>query len=185
MTRTLKSLLEDARTALEDAGLAELDWTTADVVAARRTRSGLVVGELGWQARRLRFACVDRSVNHRLEQHGMPWQAGLTGSFAIRLVIHPRFGFQAEVYDVQTESLGHAGSVERIAALCARIQREGWTKQQSSLPDPEIPERLAVVTSPDAQGLGDFLSTVRDACNVRVVEAVMGGDLAARIGELL
>lgn len=180
MTRTLQSLLEDARTALDDAGLTELDWTAADVVAARRTHSGIVVGELGWRAQRVRFACVDRSVTYKLEQHGMPWQAGLSGSFAVRLVIHPRFGFQAEVYDVLTESLGHATSVEKTATVCARIEREDWAQRQPSLPDPGVPERLAVVTSLSAQGLSDFLSTVRGACDVRVVEAVMGGDLAAR-----
>ena len=180
MTRTLQSLLEDARTALDDAGLAELDWTAADVIAARWTHSGIVVGELGWRSQRVRFACVDRSVNYKLDQHGMPWQAGLSGSFAVRLVIHPRFGFQAEVYDVVTESLGHATSVEKTAAVFARIGREGWVERQPSLPDPGVPERLAVVTSPSAQGLSDFLSTVREACDVRVVEAVMGGDRAAR-----
>ena len=180
MTRTLQSLLEDARTALDDAGLAELDWTAADVVAARRTHSGIVVGELGWRAQRIRFACVDRSVNYKLEQHGQPWQAGLSGSFAIRLVIHPRFGFQAEVYDVLTESLGRATSVERTAAVCARIEREDWAERQPTLSDPGVPKRVAVVSSPSAQGLSDFLTTVRGTCNVRVVEAVMGGDRATR-----
>lgn len=179
MTRTLRSLLEDARTALDTAGLAEVDWTAADVVAATRTHSGIVVGELGWRAHRVRFACVDRSVNEKLEQHGTPWQAGLSGSFAMRLVIHPRFGFQAEVYDVLTESIGHATSVERVAAVCARIERERWTDRQASLADPGVPGRMAVVTSPSAQGLSDFLSTVRGECDVRVVEAVMGGDMAA------
>ena len=179
MTRTLQSLLENARTALNDAGLAELDWTAADVVAARRTHSGIVVGELGWRSQRVRFACVDRSVNYKLEQHGQPWQAGLSGSFAIRLVIHPRFGFQAEVYDVRTETLGQATSVERTAAVCARIEREGWIERQSSLADPGVPERVAVVSSPSAQGLSDFLTTVRGACDVRVIEAVMGGERAA------
>jgi len=180
VTRTLQSLLDDARVALDDAGLAELDWTAADVVAARRTHSGMVVGELGWRAQRVRFVCVDRSVNYKLDQHGMPWQAGLSGSFAVRLVIHPRFGFQAEVYDVLTESLGRATSVERTEAVRARIEREGWTERQPSLADPGVPKRLSVVTSPSAQGLGDFLTTVRGACDVRIVEAVMGGDLAAR-----
>lgn len=180
MTRTLRSLVEDARGALEAAGLADLDWTAADVVSARQTRSGLVVGELGWRAHRLRFACVDRSVNHKLEQHGTGWRAGLSGDFAMRLVIHPRFGFQAEIYDVLPETLGDATSVDRLAAVCARIDREGWADHQLSLPDPGVPRRLAVVTSPSAQGLADFLSTVSRECEVRVVEAVMGGDLAAR-----
>lgn len=180
MTRTLQSLLQDARTALDSAGLAELDWTAVDVVAARRTRSGMVVGELGWRAQRVRFVCVDRSVNYKLEQHGTPWQAGMSGSFAIRLVIHPRFGFQAEVYGVLTESLGCATSVETRAAVLARIEREGWAERQASLPDPGVPERVAVVTSLSAQGLSDFLTTVRDACDVRVHEAVMGGDAAVR-----
>ena len=180
MTRTLQSLLEHARSALDDAGLAQLDWTLADVIAARRTSSGMVIGELGWRSQRVRFACVDRNVNHKLEQCGTSWRAGLSGSFAIRLVIHPRFGFQAEVYDVLTESLGQATSAERLAAVCARIAREGWTDLQRSMPDPGVPERVAVVTSPSAQGLGDFLATLRGACDARVVEAVMGGDLATR-----
>ena len=162
MTRTLQSLLEGARAALDDAGLAELDWTAADVVAARRTHSGIVVGELGWRSQRVRFACVDRSVNYKLEQHGHPWQAGLSGSFAVRLVIHPRFGFQAEVYDVLTETLEYATSVKRTAAVCARIERESWTERQPSLADPGVPKRVGVVSSPSAQGLSDFLETVLD-----------------------
>ena len=180
MTRTLRALLEDARTALDGAGLAELDWTMADVIAARRTPSGMVIGELGWRSQRVRFACVDRSVNHKLEQHGTSWKAGLSASFAIRLVIHPRFGFQAEIYDVLTESLREASSVERLTAVCARIEREGWAERQRSLPDPGVPERVTVVTSATAQGLADFLSTARGVCDTRVVEAVMGGDAASR-----
>lgn len=180
MTRTLQEVLEDARTALDDAGLAKLDWTMADVVAARRTPSGMVIGELGWRSQRVRFACVDRSVNHTLEQHGASWKAGLSASFAIRLVIHPRFGFQAEVYDVLPDSLAQATSVERLAAVCVRIDTEGWAERQRSLADPGVPERVAVVTSVTAQGLADFLATARGVCDTRVVEAVMGGDSASR-----
>jgi exodeoxyribonuclease VII large subunit len=180
VTRTLQALLEDARTALVEAGLSDLDWTMADVIAARRTQSGMMVGELGWRSRRVRFACVDRSVGHKLDQNGTPWRAGLSGCFALRLVIHPRFGFQAEVYDVLTESLGQATSVERIAAVCDRIEREGWAERQRRLPDPGVPERLAVVTSPTAQGLSDFLATVQGLCPVTLVKAAMGGDFAAR-----
>lgn len=180
MTRTLQALVEDARTALLDAGLSDLDWTLADVVSARRTKTGLVVGELGWRARRVRFACVDRSVTTKLEQHGTPWRPGLSGSFAIRLVIHPRFGFQAEIYDVLTETLGEATSVERLAAVCARIEAEGWSQRQRSLPDPGLPERVAVVSSSTAQGLADFLATARQVCDIRVVDAAMAGDGATR-----
>ncbi len=48
MTRTLQCLLEEAGTTLDDGGLAQLDWMAADIVAARRTHGGTVVGELGW-----------------------------------------------------------------------------------------------------------------------------------------
>lgn len=180
MTRTLQTLIEDAQASLSDAGLTDLDWTLADVVSARRTKTGLVVGELGWRSRRIRFACVDRSVTTKLEQHGTPWRPGLSGSFAVRLVIHPRFGFQAEVYDILTESLAEATSVERLAAVCARIDRERWTERQQSLPDPGLPLRAAVVSSSTAQGLADFLATARQVCDIRVVEAAMGGDSASR-----
>ncbi|MGH8945123.1 MAG: exodeoxyribonuclease VII large subunit [Acidimicrobiia bacterium] len=180
MTRTVQTLLDDARTALSRAGLAELDWTKADVVSARRTRTGLVVGELGWRSHRIRFACVDRSVNYKLEQQGASWRSGLSGTFAVRLVIHPRFGFQAEVYDVAPESLADATSVEQLAAVCARIEREGWAERQRSLPDPGVPDRVAVVSSFAAQGLADFLATIQGACRIVLIEAVMGGDGAVR-----
>ncbi|MGI8515224.1 MAG: hypothetical protein ACR2NT_08775 [Acidimicrobiia bacterium] len=107
MTRTLQSLVGDARDALGRAGLAELDWTLAEVVEARRTRSGLVVGELGWRSQRVRFACVNRSLHYRLAQQGASWQPGLSCAFFIRLVIHPRFGFQAEVHDVDIRSINY------------------------------------------------------------------------------
>lgn len=105
MTRTLDSLVEDARDALQRAGLGDLDWTQAEVLSARRTRSGLFVGELGWESHSLRFAAVNRALGYRLTQHGMLWQPGLSGAFWIRLVIHPRFGFQAEIHDVDVRSL--------------------------------------------------------------------------------
>lgn len=115
MTRTLDSLLDDARVALDDAGLGQLDWIAAEVLDTYRTRSGIVIGELGWGSQRVRFACVDRSVNYHLAQHGTPWQAGLAATFAIRLVIHPRFGFQAEVYDVLLETVRVAAPAEPTA----------------------------------------------------------------------
>jgi hypothetical protein len=90
------------------AGLTDLDWVLAEVVAARRTRTGLVVGELGWRSRRVRFACVNRSLHYRLAQQGASWQPGLSATFALRLVLHPRFGFQAEVHDIDVASIRKA-----------------------------------------------------------------------------
>ena len=105
MTRTVQSLLEDARGALSRAGLTELDWTLAQIAAARRTRSGLMVGELRWWSQRLSFVCVNRSLDYLLAQRGASWQPGLSAAFAIRLVIHPRYGFQAEVHDLDLDSI--------------------------------------------------------------------------------
>lgn len=105
MSRTLQSLLEDARDALSRAGLTELDWTRAQVTAARRTRSGLIVGELSWFSQRVRFVCVNRSLDYLLAQRGVSWQPGLSAAFAIRLVIHRRHGFQAEVHDLDLDSI--------------------------------------------------------------------------------
>jgi hypothetical protein len=109
VTRTLQSVLEDVRDALGRAALTDLDWVRAEVVAARRTRTGLVVGELGWRSRRVRFACVNRSLNYRLTQQGSSWQPGLEATFALRVVLHPRFGFQVEVHDVDIGSIRDGG----------------------------------------------------------------------------
>lgn len=109
MTRTLQSLLEDARAALSRAGLTELDWTRAQVSAARRTRTGLVVGDLSSFSQRVRFVCVNRSLDYRLAQQEVAWQPGLIADFAMRLVLHPHFGFQAEVHDIDVNTIrfGH------------------------------------------------------------------------------
>jgi hypothetical protein len=58
VTRTLRSVLEDG--ALSRAGLTDLDWTRAQVSAARRTHSGLIVGDLSWFSQGVRFVCVNR-----------------------------------------------------------------------------------------------------------------------------
>ena len=100
MTRTLQTLLDEVREALVDAGLTELEWTLAEVHSVWRTRSGLHVGDLGWDCQTIRFAAVDRSLDHRLAHHGASWEPGLFGVFWIRLVVHPRFGFQAEIHDI-------------------------------------------------------------------------------------
>ncbi|MFP3881902.1 MAG: hypothetical protein ACLFRT_09470 [Actinomycetota bacterium] len=101
----LDSLVEDARDALGDAGLSAPNWTRAEVRSAGRTRTNVVVGELGGEAETLRFAAVDRSLGYRLTQHGSSWQPGLSGVFLIRLVIDRRYGFQAEILDVDGSSL--------------------------------------------------------------------------------
>lgn len=106
MTRTLQSLLKDARDALAHAGLTELEWTLAEVVSAERPGKGeLVVGDLGWGSERVRYACVDRSVPYRLAQHGAELEPGLRAAFDVRLVIHRRFGFQAEIHDVDVATI--------------------------------------------------------------------------------
>lgn len=105
MTRTLRMVLDDAREALDRAGLTEPAWTMAEVRSARTTRTDLIVGDLGQGDQSVRFAAVDRSLSYRLAQHGASWRPGLSGVFWIRLVIHPRFGFQAEIHDVDIRSL--------------------------------------------------------------------------------
>lgn len=180
MTRTVQTLLVDAQQALASAGLSGLDWTQADIVSARTTRGGTVVGELGWRSSRVHFACRERSVGRLLREHGARWEPGLSGLFAIRLVIHRRFGFQAEVFDVLPESLGQAANAAAVAELAARIRQEDWAAHQRSLPDPGVPPRLAVVSAPTTQGLADFLGTARELCEVEVVAAPMAGQRAAR-----
>lgn len=105
MTRMLDSLVDGARDALKDAGLSDPDWTRAEVRSAGRTRTNVIVGVLGGESATLRFAAVDRSLGYRLTQHGMSWQPGLSGVFFLRLVVDRRYGFQAEILDVDVRSL--------------------------------------------------------------------------------
>lgn len=105
MTRTLQTLIDDARDALGRSGLSDTEWTLAEVRTAQETPTGLFVGDLGWGSENLPFAAVDRSLSYRLAQQKESWRPGLSGAFLIRLVIDPRFGFQAEVHDVDVRAL--------------------------------------------------------------------------------
>lgn len=104
MTRTIHDVVRDARDALSRAGLAELDWTRAEVIGCRVTRTGIVVGSLAWDRDRARFACVNRSVGYGLSQVGAGWRSGLEAVFWTRVVIHPLYGFQVEIHDVDLSS---------------------------------------------------------------------------------
>lgn len=131
MTRTLASVLDEAQTVLAAAGLSSLGWTWVEALAVSRTRGGMVVGELGWRDRRVPFVCVERSLNYRLDQRGMSWQPGLSGRFALRLVIHRRHGFQAQIHDVDIESLG-----VRTDSSKRRVPIGGQTRRRSERPRP-------------------------------------------------
>lgn len=105
MTRTVGGLVNEAQQALSHAGLDRLEWTWGELMSVRQTRSGLVFGQLKSGSGRIRFVCVDRSIGYRLAQHHLGWCPGLWARWDIRIVIHPRHGFQAQIHDVDLESL--------------------------------------------------------------------------------
>jgi hypothetical protein len=112
--RTVQSLLLDARQVLHSAELSRPDWTWAEVISARLVggpNTRRLVGDLGWREWSVRFVEVDRGVRRTLAQHGKTLETGISGVFLVRLGLHHRFGFQAELFDVMPETVGSAAEV--------------------------------------------------------------------------
>ena len=94
---------------------------------------------------------------------------------------HPVFGLSLQITDIDPSyTLGDLA--RRRHAAIARLEKEGVAGMQRMLGICSLPKRIAVVSSPDAAGYGDFCCQLRDSgynFTIKLFPAIMQGDRAA------
>ncbi len=88
-------------------------------------------------------------------------RAGLAVLLEVRVTFHPQYGYSLSVQDIDPSyTLGDA--VRRRMQILAQLEADGILHDNQQLPMPVLPRRIAVVSSPQAAGYGDFCKQVQD-----------------------
>ncbi len=102
----------------------------------------------------------------------------------VSVSLHPVYGLSLVIHDIDpTFTLGEM-ALQRQATL-RRLQADGVMELNSSLPFPRLPQRIAVISSADAAGYGDFCDQLQHNIygfpfQITLFSAIMQGDRAAQ-----
>ncbi|MDR1675089.1 MAG: exodeoxyribonuclease VII large subunit [Tannerella sp.] len=89
------------------------------------------------------------------EETGQAFVSGLKVLVKVTVVFHKLYGYSLNVIDVEPSyTLGDL--VRKRQEIIRRLQEEGIFDLNRELPFPVLPQRIAVITSPNAAGYGDF-----------------------------
>lgn len=92
---------------------------------------------------------------------GSPLTEGLSVLVRVQVSYSQLYGLTLSVDDIDADF--SLGDLERVKqATIARLQEEGLTDMQQTLPLPVLPFRLAVVSAPDAAGYRDFMKHLHE-----------------------
>lgn len=113
---------------------------------------------------------------------GQPLQAGITVLVRVQVSLSQRYGFALFIDDIDPAFTVGAQAMEKKKTL-ERLQAGGYLEMQQELSLPDLPGRLAVITSRTAAGYGDFCRHLLEneagyAFDVELFEALMQGDQA-------
>lgn len=140
-------------------------WVTAETSDLRR--SGHCYMELvqknphtGEPVARMR-ATLWRSALARIDADfymatGQRLDSGMKVMVQVSANYHPSYGLSVNITDIDpTYTLGDLMRLRR--EIIERLRREGILEQNRSLPWPDLPMRVAVISAPGAAGYGDFI----------------------------
>ncbi|NOZ33987.1 MAG: exodeoxyribonuclease VII large subunit [Chlorobi bacterium] len=113
----------------------------------------------------------ESSTGHRLE-------AGLKVLIVVQVVFHEIYGFSLNVIDIDPTYT--IGEIERKRLLIIkRLEEEGVTEMNKELDFPLVPQRIAVISSETAAGLGDFKNQLLKSpykFHIKLFNAAMQGE---------
>ncbi|MCM8768674.1 MAG: exodeoxyribonuclease VII large subunit [Candidatus Omnitrophica bacterium] len=104
-----------------------------------------------------RFSLIRRKF---LQEAGVDLQAGLKILMIGRVNYHEVYGLSFNVEDVDVRFTLGEMALKRKETI-EKLTREGLIEKNKQLPFPLVPQRLAVISSESAAGLGDFLDRLR------------------------
>ena len=116
------------------------------------------------------------------QQSGQPLQAGITVLVQVQVSFSELYGVSLFIEDIDPAFTLGEQALERKRAI-ERLQKAGYMEMQQELALPDLPFRLAVITSRTAAGYGDFCRHLLEnpegyAFHLQLFEALMQGEQA-------
>lgn len=135
------------------------------------------------------FEGVRRRVEAALEKAGMPVADGMRVCFRGRVALYEARGsYQFVIESVDTDWIEGEQAMRR-ERLLRTLREEGIAEQNLALPVPELPLRIALLTSRDSDAMHDVLSSLRQSRLPFVVDLfdvrVQGRDLEHTVTEAM
>lgn len=113
---------------------------------------------------------------------GQTLRAGLNVLVAVNVEFHGIYGFSLNVRDIDpTFTIGEMAA--RRLKIIRQLEADGIVEMNKQLDFPELPQRLAIISSPTAAGYGDFCDQLKNdpshfAFYSKLFPATMQGDQA-------
>ncbi len=113
---------------------------------------------------------------------GQTLRSGLNVLVAVTVEFHGVYGFSLNVRDIDpTFTIGEMAA--RRLKIIRQLEEDGIVDMNKQLPFPELPQRLAIISSPTAAGYGDFCDQIENDPShfvfyTKLFPAVMQGDQA-------
>jgi len=113
---------------------------------------------------------------------GQPLQAGITVLVKVQVSYSELFGISLFIEDIDPAFTLGEQALERKRTI-ERLQKDGYMEMQQELALPDVPRRLAIITSKTAAGYQDFRHHLLDnpegyAFELQLFEALMQGEQA-------
>lgn len=113
---------------------------------------------------------------------GQMLRSGLNVLVAVTVEFHGVYGFSLNIRDIDpTFTIGEMAA--RRLKIIRQLEEDGIVDMNKQLPFPELPQRLAIISSPTAAGYGDFCDQIQNdpshfAFYIKLFPAIMQGDQA-------
>lgn len=113
---------------------------------------------------------------------GQSLRAGLNVLVSVTVEFHGVYGFSLNIRDIDpTFTIGEMAA--RRLKIIRQLEEDGIVDMNKELPFPELPQRLAIISSSTAAGYGDFCDQLKNdsshfAFYPKLFSAVMQGDQA-------
>lgn len=167
--RTLLELNNLIKTTL-DTQLAPSYWVVAEISELRVAQKGhcyleLVEKENNFLQAKLRatiWASAYRNINGWFEAiTGQSLQPGMKVLANIRIEFHELYGLSANIKDIDPKfTLGERA--RRKQEIIDKLIADGIFEMNKQLPLPEVPQKIALISSPSAAGYGDFMDQLQN-----------------------
>jgi len=188
----LSELNEQVKDVLLDA-FPEMVWVIAEISELKENRNGHCYlefiekneeDEITARARATIWSYTFRMLKPYFETTtGQPFAAGLKVLVQVTVEFHEVFGLSLNIKDIDpTYTLGDL--VRRRNEIISKLKEDGIFDMNKELPLPEVPQRIAVISSATAAGYQDFVNQVENNSQgfvfcYKLFEAYMQGAGAA------